>query len=531
VRFSIADHQYSFGHYSPSVDQQSESAIANVRSISPQSHLLSTTRARVIDHDLAHEQLQSLHPHNRQPKERRNTIQVQAGANFLRPTEAYKNSTDFQLELERRQEKRDIWWEERRREVKAPASAAMDNVKSRLYEPTLAYKESLRSPHKPQGTVSRDISPTRSLSGVKTKSLSDASPLLKSTKASQLHAKITTTPPAPPSPRLSLLGQQSYPQQHQVTSKLAQETTAVKMAKWKMTEQIQEEEKKRYLEQKNAKALAAHSPLSGAIVPVASPVRSPSERLMSYNTAMSHQARTKAATEGMHNDPQDQGPGWNALFTRDRIDSEPFRSRSPSPSSRMSRTRSVSPSSAHSTPSHPAQSLPPAPPSALKKTRHSSGGMQSEESAAAAPVTAEKTKRVSLTGVINTPSKTKQTKSTTVSPSAATNNSSLPVSKSGSKNGAVPVPASPSAGSAASSLKKSNVLTGKKPAAAAEVPPSPSSQHVSQSNVPTATPQGTSASVTGPENGSSQVDDQLEAPEIGSSQVDDQIEADATEIY
>eukprot|EP01033_Poteriospumella_lacustris_P012899 gene12899-9229_t len=413
VRFSVNDHHYHFGHYSPSADQQmlpSEPVFSPVRPISPQSHLLSTTRARIIEHELAHEQLALLHQSaHRAPK---HTIPAPTGANFLRPTVAFTKSTDFRLELERRQEKRDIWWEERKTLPKAPSSPLTDNVKSRLYEPTQAYKESVRSPANRDGGASRDISPSRG----RTKQIAADSSLLRATKAAKHAYKVTPPPPKEPTPRLSLVGQQSYPQAHQVTSKLAQETTAARMSKWKVAEQLKEEEDRRYLERKRAAALhdaELHHPASpGSPIPIAPPIKAPSDRLLNFNAAMQHQARGKVDVEQLHHDPGDQGPGWNKLFTRDRIDPEPFRSRSPSPSSsrRLRASRSLSPSSSLSrsttsvptTPQSAAKppatptsaATPPPPPltttSALKKpARASTGG-----------IAEQKAKRVSLSPAV-----------------------------------------------------------------------------------------------------------------------------------
>lgn len=417
VRFSINDHHYHFGHYSPSVDSQmlpSEPVFSPVRPISPQSHLLSTTRARIIEHELAHEQLAQLHQSaHRAPK---HTIPAPSGANFLRPTVAFTKSTDFRLELERRQEKRDIWWEERKTLPKAP-SPLTDNVKSRLYEPTQAYKESMRSPANRDGT-SRDISPSRG----RTKQIAADSPLLRATKAAKHAYKVTPPPPKEPTPRLSLVGQQSYPQAHQVSSKLAQETTAARMSKWKVAEQLKEEEDRRYLERKRAAALhdgeLNHPASPGSPIPIAPPIKAPSDRLLNFNAAMQHQARGKVDVEQLHHDPGDQGPGWNKLFTRDRIDPEPFRSRSPSPSSsrRLRASRSLSPSSSltrsttsvpttpqsaakqPATPTSAATPPPPAPTtSALKKpARASTGG-----------ITEQKAKRVSLSPAVAPGSKSR----------------------------------------------------------------------------------------------------------------------------
>lgn len=319
---------------SPSQDE-SPSRRVSIRPINPDSHLLSTTAAREISHVQAEELLTTLHqphiahygaqasplaphsalhrsPHGGASTGTRARAVTPPSRDLMRETAAFMASTDFRKELERRQEKRDIWWSERKPTEKAPVDPA---VKSRLYQPTKAYTESVfrkDMDDKFGNPAPRPLSPGRRFAQIP-----EDSQLLRSTLAAKNQYKTTPPPPKPQNTRLHLEGQQTF--NGTVMSKLMYETMASKLAK----------RNKKGADGEDTMPSPRKTPPTtpGAAGASPSPVKAPSERLLAFNTAMQRQARAKAEPPTAHADPRELG--WNSLFTRDKIDEEPFKEKYP----------------------------------------------------------------------------------------------------------------------------------------------------------------------------------------------------------
>lgn len=87
------------------------------RAIDPSSHLLASTAARQREYELAEaqrEQIRRQHSPSPTRSPKSNAPVYTPSPDLLRETFSFQQARDFKAELERRQEKRDIWWSERK---------------------------------------------------------------------------------------------------------------------------------------------------------------------------------------------------------------------------------------------------------------------------------------------------------------------------------------------------------------------------------------------------------------------------------
>lgn len=240
---------------------------------SPSESLTRTTKARVNDQ----QQLENRRRLKEQPK-----VKPSAGAGYqpserlLKTTQArIADTKEWAASRERVNYDDDIWWELRR---PPPHSAKLDNIHSKLLEPTQAFKQSVRR-KKTESDRERAASPVKE---VHTSAIDPNSPLLKTTRGMLNQAWGATRDPEA-APVLVLATAHSGPQ---VSSKVMEETVATLHAKWRPKEEE---------EPQTSPSKDKHL------------VKAPSNRLLAFNASMRNGRRDKVTKE--QGDARERG--WN----------------------------------------------------------------------------------------------------------------------------------------------------------------------------------------------------------------------------
>jgi hypothetical protein len=316
----------------------------SIRPISPTSHLLATTKARTIESNIVKNNKNARTVPQTPPKpEHRPAPPTPPNSTLLRSTKSITSALEaIEKEKNDRKNAKDIWWEARK---PAQRSRMSPNITSKLKEPTVSFIHSMKNEEEPNTTLPK--------TPITVAKIDEDNRLLKDTTATRYSYAITPPPPKY-SPTLNLIGMSSY--QGFVGSKLTKDTVAMRAAKWtpppdpglvihplnatkqrnmsspqnnrSPTNSNNHNNNSNNNNQNNNNNNNSHQQSSKSLRDVddnlsvsSQKIRTPSDRLTSYNTAMKGSVRNKVTP--IKKDPREIG--WNHFTHKDRFGSESFR--------------------------------------------------------------------------------------------------------------------------------------------------------------------------------------------------------------